>query len=792
MDDEDWDADISSTTRTKTTSNNSFQSRAFQSSFSNENKPSNSSLSFGRGRLINRNSERENLFGRGFSNREKSPLEDSPRYNTTTRRQVVDESQISDYITIDSKSIGAVIGKSGATINGIREKCNVKIDIPRREDLQYQSRTQIKIIGSSKIDIEKAKQMIEQSIHLTSRPYNNDSSTTKQQRYQDNNNNNHNYNNEYSNSFSNRPQQREPSPASPPSRSAFSFAKFRSSQQQEGEQQRSPKKEYKEDQDNQDSKDRDSKKAKTDFGQIDWDAIRAQPSQNLSKFKDHPPVIKEFYTEDAEIAKMTREQVKQFRKENFDIKVEFFKKENLSYCINPDKKQEKEKELTPEEIEEALFERVPKPVKTIEQAFKNYPEILEECRKQNFVKPTPIQSQMWPILLKGNDCVGIAQTGTGKTLAFLLPALIHIDNQITPRNQRIGPNVLVLSPTRELAIQIEQEVKKINYKQIKSVCIYGGGDRKEQANVCTKGVEIIIATPGRLYDLIQSKIVNVTSVTFLVLDEADRMLDMGFEPQIMKILLDIRPDRQTVMTSATWPQGVRRLATKYLTDPIQLYVGSLDLRAAKTVTQKLEMVQGDDDKRHRLMDIIENKMNEFDKLIVFVGRKSTADNLSCDLSLKNIQCQAIHGDREQCDREEALEDFKENRVRILIATDVASRGIDVKDITCVLNYDFPRNIEEYVHRVGRTGRAGRTGVSITFMAREDWKHAKELIEILKQGEQLVPQSLVDMAERFEAAQRKRAEEGGGSRGAGGFRRGSGGGRGGSRRGGGGFGGGFYF
>ncbi len=307
--------------------------------------------------------------------------------------------------------------------------------------------------------------------------------------------------------------------------------------------------------------------------------------------------------------------------------------------------------------------------------------------------------------------------------------------------------------------------------------VYGGGDRKEQVNICTRGVQIIIATPGRLYDLIQAGVVNVTSVTFLVLDEADRMLDMGFEPQIMKILLDIRPDRQTVMTSATWPEGVRRLAIKYLCKPVQLYVGSLDLRAAKTVKQHCQMVQNDDDKRRILMDYIENEMTEEDKLLVFVGRKATADNLSCDLILKNISCQSIHGDREQCDREEALADFKESRVRILIATDVASRGIDVKDITRVINYDFPRNIEEYVHRVGRTGRAGRSGASITFMAREDWKHAKELIEILKQGEQEVPQALIDMADRYDAMLKKRMEEEGGrfGRGGGGMRFGGGGG-----------------
>ena len=347
----------------------------------------------------------------------------------------------------------------------------------------------------------------------------------------------------------------------------------------------------------------------------------------------------------------------------------------------------------------------------------------------------------------------------------------------------------MLSPTRELALQIEQEVKKINYKGIKSVCVYGGGDRKEQANLCTRGVQIIIATPGRLYDLIQAGIVNITSVTFLILDEADRMLDLGFEPQIMKILLDIRPDRQTVMTSATWPEGVRRLATKYLSEPIQLYVGTLDLRAAKTVTQLLKMVQTEDDKKQYLMNYIHNEMSESDKLIVFVGRKATADSLSCDLILQSVQCQSIHGDREQCDREEALEDFKEGRARILIATDVASRGIDVQDITCVFNYDFPRNIEEYVHRVGRTGRAGRTGTAITLMAREDWKHAKELIEILKQGEQEVPKSLVDMSERYIAMLKKRAEEGDSGRGGGGgFGRRDGGGFGGGGFGGGGGGG----
>ncbi len=201
-------------------------------------------------------------------------------------------------------------------------------------------------------------------------------------------------------------------------------------------------------------------------GGIDWDLIRSQPLQNMNKFKDHPPVIKDFYKEHSDIASMSREEVKQFRKENFDISVSFFIKETLSYCTSVVKNEEEEamKTKSPEELDDLVYEQIPKPVKTIEQAFGDYPEVLDQCKKQNFMKPTPIQAQIWPILLKGLDCIGIAQTGTGKTLGFLLPALVHTDNQITPREKRVGPNVLVLSPTRELAIQIEQEVKKINYK----------------------------------------------------------------------------------------------------------------------------------------------------------------------------------------------------------------------------------------------------------------------------------------------------------------------------------------
>ncbi|KAL1115342.1 hypothetical protein AAG570_007372 [Ranatra chinensis] len=379
-------------------------------------------------------------------------------------------------------------------------------------------------------------------------------------------------------------------------------------------------------------------------------------------------------------------------------------------------------------------DEIPDPVRSFEEAFFKYPDILTTVRAQGFTEPSPIQCQAWPVLLQGKDLIGIAQTGTGKTLAFLLPALIHIDNQPVPRSERGGPNVLVLAPTRELALQIEMEVKKYDYHDIKCVCLYGGGSRKDQVDIVLKGVEIVIATPGRLNDLCVAGYINLSSITYLILDEADRMLDMGFEPQIRKVLLDVRPDRQTVMTSATWPEGVRRLAKSYTKGAVQVYVGTLDLAAVHTVKQTVEIIP-EETKRERLLEIIRN-MSTDDKVMVFVGKKLLADDISSDLSLQGISVQCMHGDREQSERVQALEDIKTGYVRILIATDVAARGIDIEDITLVVNFDFPRNIEEYVHRVGRTGRAGRSGEAISLFTRSDWAQAKDLIKILEEAEQV--------------------------------------------------------
>ncbi|XP_077093091.1 putative ATP-dependent RNA helicase DDX43 isoform X1 [Siphateles boraxobius] len=461
---------------------------------------------------------------------------------------------------------------------------------------------------------------------------------------------------------------------------------------------------------------------------IDWTALRENRDKyEAIKWQDLPPLKKDFYIEAKSVAARSAEEVQIWRKENNNIFVDDLKDEEKR--------------------------TIPNPVCTFEEAFAHYPGIMENIVRVGFQKPTPIQSQAWPVVLKGIDLIGIAQTGTGKTLSYLLPGFIHMDEQPVRRDRRDGPGMLVLTPTRELALQIEAECNKYSYKGFKSICIYGGGDRKAQIKVVTSGVDIVIATPGRLNDLQMNELINLRSITYLVLDEADRMLDMGFEPQIMKIILDIRPDRQTLMTSATWPTGVRRLAKSYLKDPMMVYVGTLDLAAVNTVQQTVLFVQ-EEEKKDYVFDFI-HRMEPQDKVLIFVGKKIKADDLSSDMCLQGLTVQSLHGDREQCDREEALQDFRDGRVRILVATDLASRGLDVHDITHVFNYDFPRNVEEYVHRIGRTGRAGRSGASVTLVTRDDWRVASELITILERSGQDVPEELVLMAERYEKHQKEK-------------------------------------
>ncbi|KAM3080921.1 ATP-dependent RNA helicase dbp2 [Clarireedia jacksonii] len=408
---------------------------------------------------------------------------------------------------------------------------------------------------------------------------------------------------------------------------------------------------------------------------------------------------------------------------------------------------------------------VPKPVETFDEAgFPAY--VMSEVKAQGFPAPTPIQSQGWPMALSGRDVVGIAETGSGKTLTYCLPAIVHINAQPLLALGD-GPIVLVLAPTRELAVQIQQEITKFGKSsRIRNTCVYGGVPKGAQIRDLAKGVEVCIATPGRLIDMIESGKTNLRRVTYLVLDEADRMLDMGFEPQIRKILGQIRPDRQTCMWSATWPKEVRALASDYLNDFIQVNIGSMELSANHRITQIVEVVS-EFEKRDKMTKHLEKIMEDKDnKILIFTGTKRVADDITRFLRQDGWPALSIHGDKQQNERDWVLNEFKTGKSPIMVATDVASRGIDVRNITHVLNYDYPNNSEDYIHRIGRTGRAGQKGTAITLFTTDNQKQARDLVNVLTEAKQHIDPRLLEMT-RFGG--------GGGGRGYGG--RGYGGGRG---------------
>ncbi|KAH6841162.1 P-loop containing nucleoside triphosphate hydrolase protein [Chaetomium sp. MPI-CAGE-AT-0009] len=388
---------------------------------------------------------------------------------------------------------------------------------------------------------------------------------------------------------------------------------------------------------------------------------------------------------------------------------------------------------------------VPSPVETFDEAgFPRY--VMDEVKAQGFPAPTAIQSQGWPMALSGRDVVGIAETGSGKTLTYCLPAIVHINAQplLAPGD---GPIVLVLAPTRELAVQIQQEITKFGKSsRIRNTCVYGGVPKGPQTRDLARGVEVCIATPGRLIDMLESGRTNLRRVTYLVLDEADRMLDMGFEPQIRKIISQIRPDRQTCMWSATWPKEVRALASDFLTDFIQVNIGSMDLAANHRITQIVEVVN-ESEKRDKMIKHLEKIMEDKEsqnKILIFTGTKRVADEITRFLRQDGWPALSIHGDKQQNERDWVLDQFKTGKSPIMVATDVASRGIDVRNITHVLNYDYPNNSEDYIHRIGRTGRAGAKGTAITFFTTDNSKQARDLVGVLQEAKQHIDPRLAEM------------------------------------------------
>lgn len=386
---------------------------------------------------------------------------------------------------------------------------------------------------------------------------------------------------------------------------------------------------------------------------------------------------------------------------------------------------------------------VPAPFMTFE-ASGFPPEILREIHFAGFSSPTPIQAQTWPIALQGRDIVAIAKTGSGKTLGYLIPAFILLRQR--HNNPQNGPTVLVLAPTRELATQIQDEAIKFGRSsRVSCTCLYGGAPKGPQLKELDRGADIVVATPGRLNDILEMKKINFAQVSLLVLDEADRMLDMGFEPQIRKIVNEIPPRRQTLMYTATWPKEVRKIASDLLVNPAQVNIGSVDeLEANKSITQYVEVVP-QMEKQRRLEQILRSQ-ERGSKIIIFCSTKKLCDQLARSIG-RNFGAAAIHGDKSQGERDWVLNQFRSGKSPILVATDVAARGLDIKDIRVVINYDFPTGVEDYVHRIGRTGRAGATGLSYTFFSDQDWKYAADLVKVLEGANQRVPPEIKEMALR---------------------------------------------
>lgn len=342
---------------------------------------------------------------------------------------------------------------------------------------------------------------------------------------------------------------------------------------------------------------------------------------------------------------------------------------------------------------------------------------------KDFKSPTPIQAAAWPFLLAGRDVIGVAETGSGKTMAFAVPCIKHISSQTLKFK---GAKAVVVSPTRELAMQSYEQINKLaSLSGMQAACVYGGVPKDEQRKAL-RTADIVVATPGRLNDLINEGSADLSKVTYVVLDEADRMLDKGFEEEIRKIINTTRPlgQRQTLMFTATWPESVRALASTFMTSPIKISIGDNptgDLRANTRIVQKVEVVDPRG-KEFRLLQILkqyQSGIQKDDRIIVFCLYKKEATRVEGFLRSKGIRVAGIHGDLGQEQRTKSLDAFRKGTTPVLVATDVAARGLDIPAVKLVLNCTFPLTVEDYVHRIGRTGRAGKEGLAITLFTEHD-------------------------------------------------------------------------
>ena len=427
------------------------------------------------------------------------------------------------------------------------------------------------------------------------------------------------------------------------------------------------------------------------------------------------PFRKNFYVEVPDLAKMTDEEVDKYRLELGSIRV--------------------------------VGREIPKPIKTWAQSGVNN-KILEVLKKCNYEKPTPVQAQGIPSIMSGRDVIGIAKTGSGKTLAFLLPMFRHVLDQ-PPLDENDGPIAIIMTPTRELALQINKETKKFcKPLGLQAVCIYGGSGISEQIAELKRGAEIIVCTPGRMIDMLTAnsgRVTNCRRCTYLVLDEADRMFDMGFEPQVMKIIANIRDDRQTVLFSATFPRQLEGLARKLLKSPIEIEVGGRSI-VCSDISQHVVVIE-EDNKFLKLLELL-GMYQEQGSILVFVEKQDSADVLFKDLLKRGYPCLSLHGGMDQFDRDSTIADFKNGNIKIMVATSVAARGLDVKQLNLVVNYDCPNHYEDYVHRVGRTGRAGNKGVAFTLITPDEGKLAQDIIKALETSKAAPPEALKTLWQEY--------------------------------------------
>lgn len=353
--------------------------------------------------------------------------------------------------------------------------------------------------------------------------------------------------------------------------------------------------------------------------------------------------------------------------------------------------------------------------------------ILKAIREEGYTTPTLIQEKAIPVILEGRDLLGCAQTGTGKTAAFAIPLLQTLYKDRTNLKGARVVKALILTPTRELAIQIGESLRTYGrLTGIKHTVIFGGVSQFHQVNALRSGVDIIVATPGRLLDLMNQKHINLSSLQMLVLDEADRMLDMGFSFDVKKIISRLPDNRQTLLFSATMPKEITKMVNSILKNPVKVEVTPVS-STVDNIEQNVYFVEKKD-KKSLLINLLKNRSIE--SVLVFTRTKHGADKIARDLAKLSVTAQAIHGDKSQEARQIALNNFKLKRTRVLVATDIAARGIDIQELSYIINYDLPNVPETYVHRIGRTGRAGMSGTALSFCDRDEMDYLKAIQKLI--------------------------------------------------------------